>query len=167
MYATNALCAILHQLFTHNPASGLIEHALFSHKNYDKDLARNFSELGRVLMDCADSAHTGEIVCVLDALDECSEDSRKQLVDKLNEFYCQPKRPSNPLSKLKFLITSRPYDDLERSFKGFAGTTAYLPFDGDEKSAQISKEINIVIDAKLDEIACDSRRATVERFLNV
>ncbi|GIJ91391.1 hypothetical protein Asppvi_010356 [Aspergillus pseudoviridinutans] len=155
MYATNALCAILHQLFTHDPASGLIGHALPSHRNYGKGLAQNFSELWRILMDCADSPDTGEIVCVLDALDECSEHSRRQLIKKLKEFYCQPSRPANPLSKLKFLITSRPYDDLERSFKGFSDTTAYLRFDGDEKSAQISKEINLVIDAKVDEIARD------------
>jgi len=32
MYSTNALCAILHQLFTHDPTSSLIGHALSSHK---------------------------------------------------------------------------------------------------------------------------------------
>lgn len=45
MTATNALCAILHQLFTHDPDSGLIEHALESHKNYGGNLAQNFSRL--------------------------------------------------------------------------------------------------------------------------
>ncbi|KAF7161294.1 hypothetical protein CNMCM5623_006911 [Aspergillus felis] len=155
MYTTNALCAILYQLFTHDPASGLIGHALPSHKNYGKSLAQNFSKLWRILMDSTDSPDTGEIVCVLDALDECSKDGRKQLIDKLKEFYCRPSRTTNPLSKLKFLITSRPYDDLEESFKGFSDTTAYLRFDGDEKSAQISKEVNLVINAKVDEIARD------------
>ncbi|KAF7179589.1 hypothetical protein CNMCM7691_008637 [Aspergillus felis] len=155
MYATNALCAILHQLFTRDPASGLIGHALPSHKNYGKDLARNFSELWRILIACADSPDTGEIICVLDALDECSMDSRQQLIDRMKEFYCQPWRLSNPLLKLKFLITSRPYDYLEASFKRFSNTTAYLRFDGDEKSAQISKEINLVIDAKVYDIARD------------
>ncbi|KAF4247129.1 hypothetical protein CNMCM8980_007809 [Aspergillus fumigatiaffinis] len=155
MYTTNALCAILHQLFTHDPTGGLIRHALPSHKNHGKGLAQNFSELWRILMDCAHSPDTGEIVCVLDALDECSKNGRQQLVDKLEEFYCQPCRPSHPLSKLKFLITGRPYDHLEVSFKGFSDATAYLRFDGDEKSAQISKEINLVIDAKVDEIARD------------
>ncbi|KAB8234140.1 uncharacterized protein BDW43DRAFT_64210 [Aspergillus alliaceus] len=155
MYATNALCAILHQVFTHGPASGLIGHALPSHKNYGKDLAQNFSELWRILVDCANSPDAGEIVCVLDALDECNADGRRQLIEKLKGFYCQPRRPSNALSKLKFLITSRPYDDLEVSFKKLSDTTAYLRFDGDEKSGQISNEINLVIDDRMDEIARD------------
>ncbi|KAE8394506.1 hypothetical protein BDV23DRAFT_5179 [Aspergillus alliaceus] len=155
MYATNALCAILHQIFTHGPPSGLIGHALPSHKNYGKDLAQNFSELWRILVDCANSPDAGEIVCVLDALDECNADGRRQLIEKLKGFYCQPRHPSNALSKLKFLITSRPYDDLEASFKKLSDSTAYLHFDGDEKSGQISNEINLVIDDRMDEIARD------------
>ncbi|KAL4755652.1 ankyrin repeat-containing domain protein, partial [Aspergillus foveolatus] len=155
MYATNALCTILHQLFTHNPASSLMRHALPSHKNYGKDLTQNFSELWRILEGCANLPDAGEIVCVLDALDECNAVSRRQLINKLREFYCQPWRPSNSLSKLKFLITSRPYDDLETSFKKLSNQTTYLRLDGDERYFQISKEINLVIDAKLDEIARD------------
>ena len=150
MDATNALCAILHQLFMYSPADGLIGRALPSHKSYGNGLASNFSELWRILLDCADSSEAGEIVCVLDALDECNADSKQQLIGKLNQFYC---RPRNSPSKLKFLITSRPYDDIEASFKGFPDTNAYLHFDGDGKSSQISKEINLVIDAKVNEIA--------------
>lgn len=167
MSATDALSAILHQLFTYNPASGLIGHALPSHRNYGKNLTQNFSELWRILVDCANSPGAGDIVCVIDALDECNADNRRQLIDKLKELYCQP-RPSNQSSKLKFLITSRPYDDLEVSFKRFSDTTAYLYFDGDEKSAQISEEINLVIDARLDIFARDfeddDRRAILERL---
>lgn len=97
MNATDALCAILHQLFTHDPACGLIEHALPSHKNYGKDLAQSFSELWRILVGCADSPNAGEIICVLDALDECNAYGRRQLIDKLKEFYCQPQfYPSIP-----------------------------------------------------------------------
>ncbi|KAF7176013.1 hypothetical protein CNMCM7691_001188 [Aspergillus felis] len=143
---------------------GLIGHALPSHKNYGKSLAQNFSELWQILMDSANSLDTGEIVCVLDALDECSKDGRKQLINKLKEFYYRPSRTTNPLSKLKFLITSRPYDDLEESFKGVSDTTVYLRFDGDEKSAQISKEVNLVIDAKVDEIARDFKEALQKQW---
>ncbi|KAJ5433545.1 uncharacterized protein N7458_012701 [Penicillium daleae] len=155
MYATDALCAILHQLFTHDLDNRLVEHALPSHRNYGKGLAQNFAELWRILVNCAGSLDAGEIVCVLDALDECNIDGRRQLIDKLKEFYCQPRHSSKSLSKLKFLITSRPYDDLEASFKKFSGITAYMRFDGDEKSAEINNEVNLVIDAKMHEIARD------------
>ncbi|KAL5356421.1 hypothetical protein BJX96DRAFT_171598 [Aspergillus floccosus] len=153
MSAANALCAILHQLLTHGPASDLIRYALPSHKNYGQGLAQNFSELWRILTECASSPNAGEIVCVLDALDECSEESRQQLFSKLNEFYRQPRRPAELLSKLKFLVTSRPYDKLEASFNRLSNTAAYLRFDGDEKSAHISNEIDRVIDVRVDKFA--------------
>ncbi|KAB5569898.1 hypothetical protein GE09DRAFT_1217350 [Coniochaeta sp. 2T2.1] len=51
-YSTNALCAILHQLFTQDPAGSLIGNALPSHKNYGEKLTGNFSELWRILLEC-------------------------------------------------------------------------------------------------------------------
>jgi ankyrin repeat domain-containing protein 50 len=153
VHSTDALCALLHQLFTHDPTSSLIRHALPIHKKHSEKLRENFSEQWRILVKCADSLDAGEIVCVLDALDECNTDDRRQLIDKLKDFYCQPHHPSKSSSKLKFLITSRPYDDLEASFEKFSGTTAYLRFDGDDMSDQIGREIDLVIDARVNNIA--------------
>ncbi|KAH8744416.1 hypothetical protein F5882DRAFT_455073 [Hyaloscypha sp. PMI_1271] len=153
MNATNALCAILHQLFTHGPTGSLIGHALPSHERYPKTLAQNFAELWRILLMCADSPDAGEIVCVLDALDECNADGKRQLLDKLKDFYCLPR--SKSFWKLKFLITGRPDSDLEASFKRFSDTPTFWHVDGDDKSAQISKEIDLVIDARVGEIARD------------
>ncbi|RYP67000.1 hypothetical protein DL771_007496 [Monosporascus sp. 5C6A] len=152
MYSTSALCAILHQLFTQDPTGNLIGHALPSHKNYGKNLAQNFSELWRILVECARSSDIGEIVCIFDAFDECEKKSRDGLINKLKDFYCQPPHPPHSSSKLKFLITSRPYDDLETYFENFL-TTNYLRFDGDDKSADTGREINLVIDVRVNEIA--------------
>ena len=168
MQATDALSAILHQIFTNSLIGGLIKHALPSHKNYGNGLSQNFSALWQILMDCANSPDAGDIICVIDALDECNTESREQLIAKLNEFYYQPKSSCHGLSKLKFLITSRPYDDIEVSFESFSATAEYLRFDGDEKSAQIGKEINLVIDAKLKEITGkfnnDDRKRIADRL---
>ncbi|KAF7547245.1 hypothetical protein G7Z17_g7857 [Cylindrodendrum hubeiense] len=153
MYSTNALCAILHQLFTQDPTSSLIRNALPSHKNYGEKLALNFSELWRILIECVMSSDSGEVVCILDALDECNADGRRQLINQLKDFYFKQDKMQSSPSKLKFLITSRPYDDLEASFGKFSGAAAYLRFDGDEKSEQISQEINLVIDARMHDIA--------------
>ncbi|RYO81906.1 hypothetical protein DL762_006888 [Monosporascus cannonballus] len=153
MYSTNALCAILHQLLTRDPSGKLIRHALPRHKNYNKSLANNFFELWRILVECARSPDTGEIICILDALDECDESSGKQFIHELRKLYCEADQLSHSSLKLKFLITSRPYDNLEASFGTFSGTTTYLRFDGDDKSDQISREINLVIDARVQDIA--------------
>lgn len=152
MNSTNALCAILHQLFTKDSSGSLIEHALPIYRKNSEKLMENFSDLWRILENCARSSNAGEIVCLLDALDECNRDSRMELIKQLKNFYAgQAKLPSRP-SKLKFFITSRPYDDLEASFRVFSDTATYLRFDGDDKSEQISREINLVIDARMCDI---------------
>ncbi|KAH8647874.1 hypothetical protein BX600DRAFT_484435 [Xylariales sp. PMI_506] len=146
-YSMNALCAILHQLFKQDLSGDLIKYALSSHKFQGTKLTGNFSELWRLLVASAKSSDAEEIICVLDALDECDKNSREQLIDSLKDLYCQPRELQN--LKLKFLITSRPYDDLEEYFNRFT-TTNYLRFDGDEKSADIGREINLVIDEYVD-----------------
>ena len=128
----------------------LIGHALDAHKRFGKDLSHNLSELWRILTRCANSADGPKIVCILDALDECNETSRRQIIDKLRDFYFREQQ--NP-SKLKFLVTSRPYDDREASFETFSSTPAYLRFDGDDKSDEISRNISVVIDSRLGELS--------------
>jgi hypothetical protein len=103
------------------------------------------------LKDCVEQEDAGEIICVLDALDECEK--RKEMIDALVQYYAEPKRQSRSLSRLKFLITSRPYDDLEEGFKNISKLGTYMHFGGDDKSDAISTEINLVIDAKLQQIA--------------
>ncbi|KAJ5539898.1 hypothetical protein N7513_008230 [Penicillium frequentans] len=145
--ATNALSAILHQLLIQDSTGALIGVAVDSHKKFGVALRKNFSELWRLLNRCASLPEAGEVVCVLDALDECNENSARQLIDALRDYYSQSK--SHLTSKLKFLITSRPYAHLEASFKKSPESVAYLRFDGDEKSVEIAKDIDRVIDYKL------------------
>ncbi|KAB5566911.1 hypothetical protein GE09DRAFT_1284618 [Coniochaeta sp. 2T2.1] len=120
MHSTNALCAILHQLFTQDLTGSLIGNALPSHKNYGEKRTKNFSELWRILLECVRSSNTGEVVCILDALDECDRNSRGELISKIQDFYFKQDEPSRSPSRLKFLVTSRPYDDLEGSFRKFS-----------------------------------------------
>ncbi|KAI1077965.1 hypothetical protein F5B20DRAFT_549960 [Whalleya microplaca] len=144
----SALSAILHQLISQDLDGSMIRNALRSHRSHGKSLTQNFSELWQILMKYAQSPDAGEIICLLDALDECKEDGRRQLFAQLQDLYQQNKTSSNP-TKLRFLITSRPYDHMELSFGKLSDTTAYIHFDGDDKSGLISREINLVIDEKL------------------
>ncbi|PON29941.1 hypothetical protein TGAM01_v201307 [Trichoderma gamsii] len=168
MNSTNALCAILHQLFTKDPTGSLIEHALPNYRKNSEKLMENLSELWGILESCAKSSNAGEIICLLDALDECNRDSRMELIEQLKSFYTEQARSPNRPSKLKFLITSRPYDDLEASFRMFSDTATYLRFDGDDKSEQIGREINLVIDARICDIGYgltdEGRRIISERL---
>ncbi|KAA6412660.1 MAG: hypothetical protein FRX48_03652 [Lasallia pustulata] len=149
-HGTDALSAVLHQLFEN---TGLIKYALRSYWNYGKKLRDAFSELWEILVRSARDSEVGEIVCVLDALDECEQNARKQLTEKLVSFFSQMEPHDNPSFALKFLITSRPYDDLEQNFQPLLGVSTYLHFDGDDKSQRIGQEIDLVIDAKIPSIA--------------
>ncbi|KAJ5903418.1 hypothetical protein N7504_005801 [Penicillium tannophilum] len=155
MDSCQALCAILHQLLTSSSTLKETEKALELHKANGTTLTTKFSDLWTILVDFA-TVSEREIFCVIDALDECTKDSRGELIEKLRGLY----RPDQtlPSSKLKFLVTSRPYHDLEHHFSDLerlihSPTTAkHLRLDGDEKSEQIQQEIDIVIDAKIQEL---------------
>ena len=90
---------------------------------------------------------------MLDALDECEENARKRLIEKLVSFFSGETALHEHASfTLKFLVTSRPYEDLEQKFQPLSGASTYLHFDGDDKSERIGQEINLVIDAKIPSI---------------
>ncbi|GKT90334.1 LOW QUALITY PROTEIN: NACHT and ankyrin domain protein [Colletotrichum tofieldiae] len=152
----DALAAILHQLFTQRRTGPLIRHATSSLVNYGDGLRNNFQQLWQTLKDCAKNSDAGEIVCVLDALDECNKDSRQEILEVLESFYFGDQLHQSA-SRLKFLITSRPYDDLETSFENFTTSEAYIRFDGDDKSEEIRHEIDLVIDHKVNDFGKDFR----------
>ncbi|QYS97233.1 NACHT_N domain-containing protein [Trichoderma simmonsii] len=147
MDSAQALCAILHQLFIHTPQ--LMAHALASHKKHSQDLMRRTDELWRIFLDCVDSSPV-PIICLLDALDECEEESRTSLTKKLCDLYLNTNSSAPP--RLRFLITSRPYETFKMSFDRLTTSPAYLHFDGDDKSGQIGQETNLVIDVRVDYI---------------
>ena len=80
---TDALSALLHQLFEN---TSLISHALPSCKRHGDKLRKTFSELWEILIRCAQDSEAGDIICVLDALDECGQEARSQLLQKLSSL---------------------------------------------------------------------------------
>ena len=91
--------------------------------------------------------YAGEIICIIDALDECEATSRKALINELVKFFSQAGLSDESSFCMKFLVTSRPYDDMEAKFKQLSLASSYVRFDGDDSSEQISQEVNLVIDA--------------------
>lgn len=146
-----ALCAMLHQVFSNDTLDNRIKYALPSHRSFGKSLTLNFSELWNIFLQCAAEEGCGDLICVFDGLDECNERSRKELIAKLSDFYLQDDKCKS--HRLKVLITSRPYDDIEALMRQFSQHAAYVRLDGGDKTDQISEEINLVIDAKVDEFA--------------
>ncbi|KAE8168021.1 hypothetical protein BDV40DRAFT_295143 [Aspergillus tamarii] len=148
--ATSALSVILRQLFIAQPQ--LLQDAVLNKLETDGDkLVQSFSELWHILVSASASSKAAEIICILDALDECQDGDRNQLISAVREFYSgRHKR-----SKLKFLITSRPYDHIRRGFWELEKQlpTIHLSGDSEEEVKDISHEIGLVIEKRVDEIS--------------
>ncbi|KAM0804500.1 hypothetical protein BDR22DRAFT_878960 [Usnea florida] len=154
--SAKAICAILHQLFIQKP--GLLQYAVHSFQYHGGVLYTMFNELWGILEQCAADPTAGEIVCVLDALDECKEEPRNELIQKLTLFYSSQ---GESRTNLRFLATSRPYADIERAFHRGTKDMTSIRLRGEEESEQISKEIDLVIDVRVPHI-CGAREPPFE-----
>jgi ankyrin repeat domain-containing protein 50 len=164
--AANALAGLVHQLFTQNGRRReLMDEALRRHRSYGPALASNFNELWQILAHYVASPDAGEVVCVLDALDECDERDREMLLERIREFY-QRRRTNNQRGKLKFVITSRPHDGIEVAIGKLSRVGALEHVDGDGLSREIGDEINLVIDDKLSTITASFSAQDRERISN-
>jgi ankyrin repeat protein len=162
---TKALSALLHQLFSHNHA--LVKYAIPDFRHSGANLFQLFGKLWNILTKAAADPKAGEVICVLDALDECEESSRFKLIDALNNFYrnAAGNRADNTI--LKFLVTSRPYFDIERGFAELSSTFPAIRLAGEEETELIKREIDIVIRSRVQKIAMklmldDSERLSLE-----
>ncbi|KAJ5447596.1 hypothetical protein N7445_002417 [Penicillium cf. griseofulvum] len=146
--AVNALCAMLRQLFLQNDK--LLRKSILDDSRRDPGLTKYFSSLWDLLLRVASDSDAGEIICVLDALDECEEVERSQLARALNRFY----RRENTKSALKFLVTSRPYAHIQREFQSLKKNAPEIHLSGEDgvEIEKISNEINLVIQARVEEM---------------
>jgi hypothetical protein len=147
-----ALCALLHQLFSRKPT--LLKHAIPDFRFDGDKLPKLFSKLWGILRNAGTDPEAGEIICILDALDECKEDDRLRLINTLKQFYSKDAGAEEKMTAVKFLITSRPYFNIEREFKQLTKDVPTIQLAGEE-TASISKEIDFVIKAKAQNIRSD------------
>lgn len=145
----SALCALLHQVFTQRP--DLIRHALPTWKKNGEMLRRETRELWHILQQLAADLTVPPIICVLDALDECREYDRRQLITFLCGSLQQSAR-SDSKNRLKFLVTSRPYDSVQRWFEQTTSRWPHIRLRGEDENEQIHQEINLVIKKQVHDL---------------
>lgn len=137
-----ALRCILHQLFDEkrNLLSGKILNRLETMSSC------SFSELWEALMDATESH---QVICLLDAIDECDPQGWSQLMQKLSQL-----RDSNRNCNLRFLLTSRPYEKFRRDLHL---VVTHLDGDSDAEKELISEEIKVFIKARVEDIGLRCR----------
>ncbi len=152
--ATRAISTILHQLFASQPR--LIQYALPSYRKIGKALSTTFPKLWSIFTAAATDPLAGNTVCVLDALDECDEQEQLELIKALEDFCLRQRSPSSA-SNFKLLITSRPYFQIRREFDKLLQASDNIELAGNDESASIKKEIDLVIKDKVAKLASENR----------
>ncbi|KAF2186585.1 hypothetical protein K469DRAFT_141793 [Zopfia rhizophila CBS 207.26] len=153
---STAICALLHQLFCADEEL-LQRHAIAAEKRCGEMLKNEFEALWQLWITAATDPSAGDIICILDALDECSRSDRNRLIEKLESFYNAPLHQRRTESKLKFFVTSRPYDEIERRFRILTDNVPTIRLIGEEESQHISEEIGAVINVKVNDIGRELR----------
>jgi ankyrin repeat domain-containing protein 50 len=148
--AANALCAIIHQLFK-NRAS-LIKYAMAEFATKGPSFVAEFGTLWTIFTKAVADPDCGEVICVVDALDECEESSRLKLINELVELYSSSGGNATTNMKLKFIVTSRPYLKIVRRFNKLTSELPSTKLNGDNETKAISAEIDLVIKDKVQEI---------------
>ena len=145
---SSALSAILHQLFVKKRA--LLKYAMPRYEEHGPCLRNRSREMWDILEEAARDPEAGEIVCILDALDECKESSVKDIIKRLGHFYSTRKTEQ---VNLKFLVTSRPYSHIESKFIDAIQDMESISLKGEIESESISKEIDKVIPYEIRRIS--------------
>ncbi|KAG7408365.1 Ankyrin repeat domain-containing protein 50 [Fusarium oxysporum f. sp. rapae] len=129
--ARQALCALLHQLFSLKPS--LIEHAMPQFRKDGQGLINSTESLWKILRNAIKDPQAGPVIMVLDALDECAESE------------CGEPIPQRPIvSKFRVLLDAFP--------------NIHIP--GEEESETISQEVNHVITRRINQLAMKKRFST-------
>ncbi|CAM1505036.1 Fc.00g106730.m01.CDS01 [Cosmosporella sp. VM-42] len=146
---TVAICCILRQIFDQRPR--LITDEILQKVAKDGErLTKCFLDLWEILVNVAKDPEAGEIVCILDALDECEESGRSQLAAALSRLYWdEPKNFS-----IKFLLTSRPYFHIQRDLQLLKNRipTIHLSGESEAEANEIAQEIDCVIRARVEDL---------------
>jgi ankyrin repeat domain-containing protein 50 len=160
--AVSALCCILHQLFKQKRIL-LSEKILEQFEVEEEKLTSSFGELWATLLSAAKDEKAGEIVCLLDAIDECENHGRSQLAQALCKLY-----GTRSNFNLKFLLTSRPYGGIRRGFQPLeipGLPVIHLSGESDVESKKISQEIDIFIRARVHDIGARLKLTNDEQDL--
>jgi hypothetical protein len=174
--AESALRSLIHQLLSQDPQL-LSDEEIRKLQEGSEQLIDSFSYLWSLLIKLIKKfSHSGrEVVCVLDALDECEEKSRRRFMGSLIDLY---QSDSQTKSAVKFLVTSRPYDHILRDFKilfddSSLTDTIRLSGEKEEEVDKIKAEIEIVVKSRAHkvrrarELTDDEENALVDTLLSI
>ena len=147
---SKAIRAFLHQLVMQQP--WLYRYLEEDFENKSDAFLSDINALWALFVKAATHSSSREVICVLDALDECEAISRRVITAKiLRLFSCRFGDSGKPA--LKMIVTSRPEFRIERDFKLLTRSCSEVRLRGEDESDHIGREIDIVIHHKVSALA--------------
>ena len=140
-----ALSTLIHQLLSQNRT--LIQLALGFYEQYGDAVRERTDVMWQILLKIASRA-SHNVFCVLDALDECLSQDRKQLTTKLGEVF---NSEAQSVSRLKFVVSSRPYEDSDHPYWKLGDSDRIGNLTGE--NARVQSDIRNVISFRAQALA--------------
>ncbi|KAF4629121.1 hypothetical protein G7Y89_g9028 [Cudoniella acicularis] len=163
------LSAILHQLFTQKQF--LLKYAITAvEARFDQPLS--FANLWNLLLDIANDPETGEITCVLDALDQCDKVGQWQLIQALDNL-CKGNLNNRDASTLKFLVTSRPNFSSEASIRRILSEMPAVHLANEKVRVMMNCEIDDLVESRVGDLGLEFnldlaiQSALIQKLLSV
>jgi len=147
--ATFALSALLHQIYTSQPR--LVQHFVSKQSSGNTDVTKHFSSLWNIFKATVTDPGSKRTICIIDGLDECDKDSRKEFAVALAEFFKEAKQPQENTSctaSLKVLILSRPDNIIRNSFSSLPN----VRLRGEDEIEAVNQDVDRVVQASMNDL---------------
>ncbi|KAL0777468.1 hypothetical protein CaCOL14_006986 [Colletotrichum acutatum] len=136
--------ALLHRFLQANPAC--IDECMKALPSNPDDIPESrYRDVWTVFKTLARNYSSGQIICVLDALDESDPVHRKGFMGCLKDFIFKNDAPSDT----RFVITTRKDPQIESFFKNFSSNMYHVDGDNDKSRNLIQGEIAMVMKDRL------------------
>ena len=146
------LRGLLLQLLRQQP--DLFQHIQPDFKESGDHLFSNFHALWRIFTSIVHDPRVGKVYCLIDALDECEEESRTLLLNSFRKLFCSSPQSSDTF--VKFIVTSRPNNDIEESLHTISQAISairILQID----SGRVNVDLTKFIDIKVNELSTQKK----------
>ncbi|KAF6811174.1 ankyrin repeat-containing protein [Colletotrichum sojae] len=140
-----AMVALIHQLLAQEP--GLVQHAREQYREHGDAIKHQAKAMWKILQTMA-SKTKRDVVCVFDAVDECTPTGTRQLMADLADVF---QDTASPTSRLRCVVSSRPYQDEEDPYAGLVASCNVRHLVGE--NARVQADIRKVIRVKARELA--------------
>ncbi len=153
---TTAMQAIIHQLLDKN--NDLADYVENDVLKFGDSLKDNVTDMMSIFRLCLDSGRAGQVICVLDALDECEAGSLDALVDWLASFSAQlgkDGKAGKAAARIKIVATTQGIPQVLERFEKKLGAEAYYHISADDEKpkSKLQAEVQTVMEARFLDFA--------------